>query len=160
MATKARALVGFSDMKDDELVVAANTIIGAMTDNEHYPAPTPTLQEVQDLLDDFTAKLAASRRRGSPQDTAVKDEAKPVLAAALQRLGYNVNSVAQGRLSVLLSSGFPTSATVSGQTFVPPQVEGVRAGDGRQSLSTVSTGVRFIVEQIDGKVIEYLQLNE
>lgn len=132
MSTKPKALVGFSSMKDDELMVAANTIIGAMTDNVHYPSPSPTLEEVQGILDDFTAKLVASRKRGSPEDTALKDEAKPVLAEILQKLGYYVNSVAQGRLSTLLSSGFPTSGT-SGGSLVPLPVEGVRASDGRQS---------------------------
>jgi len=132
MSVKPKALIGFSRMKDDELVVAANTILGAMTDNAHFPAPTPGLGDIQGLLDDFTAKLATARKRGSPEDTARKDEAKPLLADALQKLGYYVNTVAKGQLSTLLSSGFPTNATGS-VGMIPSMVENVKLRDGRQS---------------------------
>lgn len=132
MATKAKALIGFSRMKDDELMVTANTIVGAMTDNTHFPAPVPALEEIQAVLDDFTVKLASARKRGSPEDTAIKDEAKTVLANELQRLAYHVNAVAEGRLSVLLSSGFPTNSAAT-TAMVPLPVQNVRASDGRQS---------------------------
>ena len=132
MSTKPKALIGFTGMKDDEIMVAANTIVGAMTDNNHFPDPSPTLADIQDLLDDFSAKLAAARKRGSPEDTALKDEAKEPLAEALQRLGYYVNSVAKGHLSTLLSSGFPTNSSLTG-TLIPLAVENVRVRDGRQS---------------------------
>ncbi len=132
MATKAKALISFSRMKDDKLVVAANTIIGAMTNNPNYPQPSPDLADIQLLLDDFTAKLAASRKRGSPEDTALKRESKEPLAEALQQLAYYVNSVAKGHLSTLLSSGFPTNSQ-GGSELVPLPVESVRLSDGRQS---------------------------
>ncbi|WP_270088432.1 hypothetical protein [Sphingobacterium sp. SYP-B4668] len=132
MATKAKALIGFARMKDDELMVAATTIIGAMTTNPHFTTPTPALDDVQGLLDDFTAKLAAARKRGSPEDTAIKDESKEPLTLALQQLAYYVNSVAQGKLSVLLSSGFATTAPATA-SLVPLPVQGLKASDGRQS---------------------------
>ncbi|ULT28201.1 hypothetical protein KUH03_17370 [Sphingobacterium sp. E70] len=110
MATKMKALIGFGKMKDDELVISCNTIIGAMTGNAKYPAPTPALTDIQTLLDDFTAKLAIARKRGSPEDTALKDESRSPLIVVMQQLGYYVNSVAQGHLSTLLSSGFPPIA--------------------------------------------------
>jgi hypothetical protein len=119
-------------MKDDELMVAANTIIGAMTDNDHFPTPTPTLADVQVLLDDFTAKLAIARKRGSPEDTAIKDDSKALLAGALQKLGYYVNSTADGHLATVLSSGFPTNAP-STATLVPLTADNVKLSDGRQS---------------------------
>jgi len=132
MSTKPKVLIGFSRMKDNELMVAANTIIGAMTNNTHFPTPVPTLQDIQDLLDDFTNKLAIARKRGSPEDTAIKGEAKVPLADALQKLGYYVNSIANGHLSILLSSGFPISSMAT-TPLVPLQVENVRIRDGRQS---------------------------
>ncbi|MBE8719787.1 hypothetical protein C4F40_03470 [Sphingobacterium sp. Ka21] len=132
MAIKAKALISFSRMKDDELVVTANTIVGAMTDNSNYPAPAPVLDDVQVLLDDFTGKLAISRKRGSPEDTAIKNDSKEPLAEALQQLAYYVNSVAKGRLAVLLSSGFPTN-NMGSAALVPLMVESVKMSDGRQS---------------------------
>ncbi|MFU1858115.1 fibronectin type III domain-containing protein [Sphingobacterium sp. NGMCC 1.201703] len=132
MATKMKALIGFGKMKDDELVIVCNTIIGAMTGNAKYPTPSPALADIQALLDDFTARLAVARKRGSPEDTAIKDESREPLMVAMQQLSYYVNSVAQGHLSTLLSSGFPTnSTTVTKQ--VPLKVENIRLSDGRQS---------------------------
>lgn len=132
MATKMRALIGFGQMKEDELLIAATTIVAAMTGNSKFPAPTPELSEVQALLDDFSAKLAISRKRGSPEDTALKDESIPPLVSALQKLGYYVNSVADGHLSTLLSSGFPTNAVAS-TSSVPALVDNIRLSDGKQS---------------------------
>ncbi len=127
-----RALIGFGSMLDDQLLTAATTIIAAMTGNTNFPTPTPALADIQDLLDDFSAKLAAARKRGSPEDTAIKDESIPALVSALQKLGYYVNSIADGQLSVLLSSGFPTNAPTTASQ-VPFIVQDVRLSDTNQS---------------------------
>jgi len=132
MATKMKALIGFGQMKDDELLIAATTIVAAMTGNSNFPTPSPEINEVKALLDDFSSKMAISRKRGSPEDTAHKDESIPALVSALQKLGYYVNSVADGHLSTLLSSGFPTNAP-STASMVPHAVENVRLSDGQQS---------------------------
>lgn len=132
MATKSKTRIGFSKMKDDELMVAASTVIGAMTDNPNFPNPVPALAEVQLLLDDFSSKLAAARKRGSPEDTAVKDESRLPLIEALQHLSNYVNAVARGKLSIVLSSGLPIWAKGS-ESMVPYAVENVKASDGRQS---------------------------
>lgn len=132
MATKMKALIGFGKMKDDQLVIACNTIILAMTGNTKYPQPTPALTDIQWLLEDFTARLAVARKRGSPEDTALKEESRQPLIVAMQQLGYYVNSVAQGHLSTLLSSGFPTNSS-SFANQVPLKVDNVRLSDGRQS---------------------------
>lgn len=132
MAIKSKALVGFPGMKDDELMVAANTIVAAMTDNSNFPEPSPDLDVISNLRDDYSDKLAASRKRGAPEDFALKDESKDELAERLQQLGHYVNSVARGRLSIVLSSGFPTNSP-DAPPQAPTPVENVRVSDGRQS---------------------------
>ncbi len=132
MATKMKALIGFGSMKDDELLISATTIVNAMTGNTNFPAPTPDLADVQLLLDDFGSKLATARKRGSPEDTAIKEESIPALVSALQKLGYYVNAVADGHLSTLLSSGFPTNAP-STSSLPPSMVLNVRLSDTAQS---------------------------
>lgn len=132
MATKFKALIGFARMKDDELVVLANTVISAMTDNTNFAQPSPALSDVQALLDDFTERLFAARKRGSPEETALKDESRQPLEAELQKLAYYVNAVANGHLSTLLSSGFPTNGERI-PALVPLRVENVKMTDGRQS---------------------------
>ena len=54
------------------------------------------------------------------------------MEAALRQLAYYVNGVAEGHLSTLLSSGFPTNS-MTGSAQVPLKVEAVRLTDGRQS---------------------------
>lgn len=132
MATKMKALIGFAKMKDDELVISCKTIIDAMTGNTKYPLPNPDLLDLETILDTFIAKLAISRKRGSPEDTALKNESREPLITAMQKLGYYVNGVAQGHLSTLLSSGFPTNSASFGNQ-VPLKVDNVRLSDGRQS---------------------------
>lgn len=132
MAKKAKALIPFPVMKDDELLVASQTILAAMEENDRFPDPSPELEDIRQLLDDFTAKLARARKRGSPEDTAHKQESKKALAESLQKLGYYVNSVAEGNLPTVLSSGFPTNATAV-PTVVPLPVRNVQLSDGRQS---------------------------
>lgn len=127
-----KALIGFSKMKDDELVSITRTIVSAMTGNPNYTDPTPDLDDVEALLEDFSAKLAASRKRGSPEEKAIKDESRIPLVAILQKLGHYVNMVAAGQLSVLLSSGFPVNSLAKGSQ-VPLRVDAVRLSDGRQS---------------------------
>lgn len=129
---KTKALIGFVKMKDDELMILGNTVINAMTGNSNFTTPSPALDDIKTLLEDFSVKLAIARKRGSPEDTARKDESKEPLAEALQQLAYYVNSVAKGHLSTLLSSGFPTSAPAVG-SIIPAQVQGVKVSDGRQS---------------------------
>ena len=132
MATKPRVLVGFPSMKDGELMIAASTIVAAMTDNVNFPNPSPDLSTITDLRDDYADRLAASSKRGAPEDFALKDESKAVLAEALQQLGHYINSVAKGQLSILLSSGFPTNGPDT-PPQAPVMVGNVRLSDGRQS---------------------------
>ncbi|NGM61953.1 fibronectin type III domain-containing protein [Sphingobacterium sp. SGG-5] len=154
MARKMKALIDFTRKKEDGLVVAANTIIGAMTDNPHYVTPMPALEDVQALVDDFSNKLIAARRRGSPEETALKDEAKPLLVDALHQLAYYVNLVAKGHLSTLLSSGFPVSSP-DGPSTVPYAIEYVRLTDGYQSGQ-----VRLDFAKQDGiRIYEYQYRN-
>ncbi len=132
MAKRTKALINFTRLKEDGLVTAANTIIGAMTDNPNYATPVPALADIQALLDDFSNKLAIARKRGSPEDTALKDESKIPLMEGLRHLAYYVNSVAKGHLSTLLSSGFPVTSP-DGPKLLPIAVEHVRLTDGQQS---------------------------
>lgn len=150
MIKKAKALIGFPEMKDDELMVTAVTILAAMNENVNFENPDPELDEVQADLEDFMEKLAQSRKRGSPEDTALKNESKANLAETLQRLGYYVNSTARGHLPTVLSSGFPTN-TPRVLHQIPLQIEGVKLMDGRQSGQVLL----YFTKQQQARVYEY-----
>lgn len=132
MARTQKVRISFSRLTDDAFLVMVNTIVGAMKGNAHFPSPVPELDDIENLIDDFTTKLKAARKRGSPEDTALKNESRPILEEAMQKLGYYVNSVANGQLSTLLSSGFPVSGART-NALIPKQMEGVKLSDGRQA---------------------------
>lgn len=130
MVLRQQALSGLLRMRDDELARQAATIIQAMTDNDNFETPVPPLADVQAALDDYMLKLSAATKRGGSEQTALKDEAKEELADILKKLAFYVNTNTQGKLSVLKSSGFPTSDyPMAGD--VPGRVYDVRIRDGR-----------------------------
>lgn len=117
-------------MRDDELARQTATIIQAMTDNDNFETPVPPLEDVQTALDDYLLKLSGATKRGGAEQTALKDEAKAELADLLKKLAFYVNTNTQGKLSVLKSSGFPTSDyPMAGD--VPTRVYDVRIRNGR-----------------------------
>lgn len=132
MSKKPKVLTYFSAVKDEELMVLSYTVINAMEGNPNFPNPSPGLLEIQELLNAFINKLKISRKRGSPEDTAAKNESRIPLVDQLKRLSYYVNTTSKGQLSVLLSSGFPTTS-MSNSSLVPTRVEKITLTDGRQS---------------------------
>ena len=109
MKTNQKVNLGFTRFSDENVLVIAQTVITAMTDNINFPEPTPPLQEVSVVMEDFTEKLAEARKRGSPYDTAAKNDARVDLEDILAELAFYVNKIAKGDLATMLSSGFPVS---------------------------------------------------
>lgn len=132
MTTKQKAKINFSRLKDHELLLLVRTVLTAMEGNENFESPAPVLEDIETLLEDFTDKLTIARKRGSPEDTALKNESRAPLERGMKQLAYYVNSVSGGVLSTLLSSGFPIGGETS-PTLIPMRVEAVKLSDGRQS---------------------------
>lgn len=132
MNIKRQARGGFTNTRDEDLLVQAETVYAAMDGNPNFPSPDPDLADIRAALDDYSQKLAAARKRGGPEQTALKDKSRSVLQELLKRLAFYVSNTAAGDLSVLLSSGFRPTAYPSGG--IPPEViTGLRLRDGRQS---------------------------
>ncbi|HWV71475.1 MAG TPA: fibronectin type III domain-containing protein [Pseudosphingobacterium sp.] len=100
------ANTGFSKISDDALATLGVTVITAMTDNPHFETPVPALADVQLIVNDFRDKLA-NTRKGSPLNTSEKNHSRQLLEGELKKLAFYVNTVANGALHVVLSSGFP-----------------------------------------------------
>ncbi len=132
MDFKHQARGGFSNIPDDELLVQANTVLQAMDGNANFPTPVPDLADVITARDDFAAKLAIARKRSGPEETSAKVDARSVLTDLLKRLAFYVSTTADGSLTVLLSSGFRTTAYPQ-RGRVPEQPFGMRLERGRQS---------------------------
>lgn len=127
---KARS--GFQKLTDEQFSTLSSTIYNAMESNPYFEAPMPELMDVKTIIDKFKEKLAIARRKGSPYDTAVKNEARKELEKVLAELAFYINKMADGNLPMVLSSGFHVSSDHR-TLYVPARVEGVRLGDGRQS---------------------------
>ncbi len=129
---KRTARGGFKHLRDNDLLNLGGTVLLAMDGNANFPTPDPTLVAVQATYDDYKAKLEAASRKGGPLEKSLKNDAREVLLAQLKRLAHYVSGVADGSLSVILSSGFPPSGTPVRQ--LPPMTpERVRLADYRQS---------------------------
>lgn len=127
-----KAKGGFQRKNDQDLLVLSQTVHLAMTDNDNFPNPMPDLQELEVAMEDFTGKLAIANRRGSPYDTATKNESREELEKVLAALAFYVNRTADGVFSILLSSGFKLSQAQK-RVAIPTKVRGVELLDGRQN---------------------------
>lgn len=109
MRQKQKVNSGFTRFSDERLVVLTQTVLEAMERNSNFINPEPDLEKVGYALESYVEKLAKARRRGSPYDTAIKNEARVELERILAELAFYVNKVSQNNLPVLLSSGFEVS---------------------------------------------------
>lgn len=123
---------GFTKLSDENLLILAETVMGAISSNPYFPNPEPSLDEVEPVLEDFREKLATARRRGSPYETAEKNAAREIMERKLSELAFYVNKTAQGNLPVLLSSGFEVSKFR--RSVLPPEkIWNLRVTDGSNS---------------------------
>ncbi|MCL4641362.1 MULTISPECIES: fibronectin type III domain-containing protein [Olivibacter] len=155
MMRNLRVNSSFKSKRDAEILQNALTILQAMTSNTNFPEPSPSLTEVQDAVTDYQEKLAKASQKGSPLDVSIKNESKEGLGSVLKRLAFYVNSVAEGNMPMLLSSGFSLSAQpIAG--LIPPIPTRLRLTDG-----PLSGQIRFDFDKIAGRVIyEYSNAKE
>lgn len=91
---------------DAQLLVRTEVILSAMTDNAHYPTPTPPLAVIAAAKDAF-ASAAALALEGGKTATAAKNARRAELVLLVRQLAGYVQLTCQGELTVLISSGFP-----------------------------------------------------
>lgn len=127
-----KANLGFQRMSDENLQILADTVVIAMTDNENFLDPMPSLEDVGIAKELFREKLAGARRRGSPYETAIKNEARESLEKILAPLAFYVNTIADGNIAILLSSGFDISKYRT-SILSPKRIEFLKLEDGRNS---------------------------
>lgn len=145
-----RALGGFRDMRDAELLRRALAILEAMGSNtDIFANPTPPLSEVQDATDDYRAKLVIASQTKGLYDISLKNETRQALENILQRLAFYVNTLADAHLPTLYASGFLiTPPRITG--LHPSVPERLRAVDG-----PVSGSMRLDFDKVAGSGISY-----
>lgn len=118
-------------LSDQRFYVLTYTIYKAMLENSNFKTPQPSLATLKGCIDEFEKKLSISSRRGSPHDTALKNDSRTSLAGVLSALAFYVNQSSGGNLSILLSSGFKLAKPFT-RSQVPEPVNGLNLRDGRQ----------------------------
>src|SRR5690606_36847299 len=131
MNIKQQALGGFTKDNDETVLVKGKTALLAMTDNVNFETPEPPLETVTGVLNDYEQKLSMAKRRGSPEHTAAKNQARKATEQMLKRLAFYVTQMADGDLPKLLSSGFAVSSLPQKHDVRLP-VTGITLVDGRQ----------------------------
>ncbi|MFD2552891.1 hypothetical protein [Sphingobacterium tabacisoli] len=126
-----RAKANFFRLADEKLIVLGARIIECMKTSEVFTDPTPTIVQLEEAYEAYYEAVvpAASRSR---ETQALKRERKRVLADLFQQLVYYVNTVADGQLSLLYSSGFPV-LTGKRTGVIPDTPTGIVLEDGRRT---------------------------
>ncbi len=126
-----RAKANFFRLSDEKFIVMGARIIECMKTSEVFTAPSPTVAQLEEAYKAYYQAVvpAASRSR---ETQALKREPKRVLAGLFQQLVYYVNTVADGKLSLLHSSGFPV-LTGKRTGVIPDTPTGIILEDGRYS---------------------------
>lgn len=126
-----KVLIGFSELRDDDLDTKAANIVKSMTGNTNYTTPVPTLAVVQTTLTAYETALTAAQN-GTPDKTAFKDQKRRDLEAVLKQLGTYVQLNCKNDLSILLSSGFEANKPAT-RVGVLPKCENMKVENGPNS---------------------------
>lgn len=101
----AKISLGFSRYSDAPLLAKAQLILSKMSGNPNFPDPVPSLGTVEDAIDNYNTGLTAAMKLGT-DNVAQKNAARLVLENTLKELGRWVMFIANGNVTILLSSGY------------------------------------------------------
>lgn len=106
-----KLVVDYSRMNVFTFCGKVQTIIDGITSNNTiFPAPNPTMPQLQSLLDNLV-NAAVAAESGDHQKIAVRNSYREVLADSVQLLGSYCENMAGGVLEKLLASGFDLAKT-------------------------------------------------
>jgi hypothetical protein len=115
--------------------ICGRSVVWAMTDNDNYLDPFPTLETVTLSLDDLEIKSAAAVH-GDRLAIVVRNAAREVVRQNLRTLASYVQMHCQNDIVILWSSGFTARQARSRIGFLsaPKNVRIVRGQSGRATL--------------------------
>ncbi len=106
---RPRLSTDFNSIKDADLLLKANTINSAMTNNPNFPEPWPFQVPSLPVLRDAVAAFQSAVQDALTRDTTkitMREQAKDRLLELLLDLVPYVEMIAKGDVNILLSSGF------------------------------------------------------
>lgn len=109
--------LNFNPYNDAAFLVKAKLIVKQMTGAPEFPAPQPTMAELQSGVSAFEAAIQAASY-GDKQLINDRDEKRAALEDLLTIEGYYVMNQAGGERSILLLSGYDLAKTPTPQAPV------------------------------------------
>ena len=119
---KIKAIDGFSNVSDGDLVSRATNIQTEMTGNTNFPTPPVDLATLKAAIEALAA-LIAQALDGSRKVIAQKHKQREAVIHMLQLLGRYVSLTSNGDMAIFQTSGFQAAAP---KTPTPPLTEKVR----------------------------------
>lgn len=129
---KDKVISNYGEWSDFELSTLAGRVAVAMNDSSaqtHFPSPDPELEVLEGLASDFIAKHELASQRGSALQVSQKNESRTALLDGLRKLAHYVNGIAEGRTSLLLSTGL-VLVSAAKRLVTPGVTERIRLRDG------------------------------
>ena len=112
----------FSKLSDVDLSAFTGEVIAGLTDNQHFTAPPEIPADLQTKKNSFDAAIVAAAGGGRLQ-SALKDAARAVVIAALNKDASYVDINSNEDRTILLSSGFqPVSTNHAQQVLEAPVI--------------------------------------
>lgn len=140
----------YTKAKNDELLELTAHVITKLTDNPYIQKTSPSIAELQTLLDAY-AKALSEAVDGTKTNTIIKDEAKEALIHALGNLAKLLNIEYEKSEEALSSVGLPFAESNAHTHYIPPKVENLTLSDGFAS-GQVQVGFKNIPKAKNYKV--------
>jgi hypothetical protein len=125
--------LSFSKYPDAGMLAKSQLILSKMSGNANFPDPVPGLGTVEDAIDSYNTALTAAMKLGT-DNVALKNAARLVLENVLRELGRWVMFIANGNITILLSSGYDLNKEPEPAYITAPTVITVSNGINSGSL--------------------------
>lgn len=148
---KQKAIISYSEVKDNDLTEVAELVIAKLTGNADFPNPPVTLADMRAAKDAYALALVKAKD-GTKQDTADKNAKRLVLEGMLADNAGYVNERADGNLVMLQGSGLPISKVPEPVGILPAPEKFVVSEGGDPGQVKIEIGV---VERATGYIVLY-----
>jgi hypothetical protein len=162
---REKVISNYYRLRDSELATMAGKVLGALEGNGHFTDLTPPLPELKVLIEDYQTKHEVASRGGSVLEVSLKNESRETLLNALRILAHHVNMVADGRLTLLNSTGLilakqPTRVNIPGVIERLTLKDAALTGQVRLDFTRIKEAWEYEITvgglDIDGK-LEWIQ---
>ena len=136
-------------LSDNNLESFALAVIAAMTGNNNFPEPQPSLAALNDSIKTFSDALALAKTRDKVK-VAIKNTLRETLLTGLRKMASYCSMVAEGDRVKLVSSGFPVNAeSVSLKILSAPEnltvQTGINSGEAIVSINRVAGAIAYLL---------------